>query len=89
MDHISKFPGKKTGSSSTILWVAIGATIYGAMAFYRTHSEEQKYYAAHAEQKTQILRIPGELMQVERDITHEQDELSRIQAEIRRRLGQK
>jgi hypothetical protein len=81
-------PRQRLGSQKYVV-VAIAATLYGAAVYSLTHSNERRYYAEHAEQKTLILRIPSELTQVDREIVLEQAELSRIQAEIRRRLGQK
>jgi hypothetical protein len=89
MDDAPKSPGKKTGSTRAFLWIAIMATLYSVVAYGSTRSGEQKYYSEHTLQKTLILRIPGELTQVERNITQAQVDLTHIQAEIRNRLGQK
>jgi hypothetical protein len=89
MDNPSTHSLMESKPRRVAVWIAIIATIYGTIVYCLIHSEERKYYGAHEVEKTLILRIPSELTQVDREIVLEQGELSRVQAEIRGRLGQK
>jgi hypothetical protein len=76
-------------TSRVVVWVALVAVVYSAFIFGRTLTAEWDFFSTHTSQKTRILLLPAELAKTEREILREQENLLRIQAEIRSRMGQK
>ncbi len=72
-----------------LLGRALAAAVASSFACAYFMSREWEYLRVSAAQKSRLLRLPGILAETDREIVHEQQELVRIQGEIRTRLGQK